>query len=63
MIGDSVFLGIYMVAKSLGVKEFQLEFDGFELGDLSQWHMSFDVVAHAFCACISSKVNIFCTGM
>ena len=33
--------------------------DGFELVDLNHWHMFFDVAAHAFCACISSKVNVF----
>ena len=39
------------------MKEFQLEFDGFQLGDPSHWCMSFDVVVHVFCACISSKVK------
>ena len=38
-----------MVTESIGMKEFQLAFDGFELVDPSHWHMSFDVVAYALC--------------
>ena len=35
--------------------------DGYELGDPRHWNVSFDVVAHAFCVCISSEVKIFCS--
>ena len=63
--GDDVkswneFLGIYIVAEGIGVKESQFAFDGFELVDPSHWYASFDVVACASYACISSKVKIFC---
>ena len=36
-------------------------FDIFELVDPSHWPVSFDVAAHAFHVCISSKVKIFCS--
>ena len=41
------------------MKESQFVFDGFELVDPSNWCMSFDVAAHALCACHSSKMKIF----
>ena len=43
------------------MKEFQILLDGYELVDPSHWCMSFYVVAHALCMCISSKVKIFCS--
>ena len=52
---------IYMGKRKHGMKKFQFAFDGFGVGDLIHWHVSFDVVAHAFCVCISSKVKIFCS--
>ena len=58
MIQDSNFWYIWG-SESIGMKEFQLVFDGFELADLNHWHMSFDVATHAFCACGSSKVKVF----
>ena len=33
----------------------------FEVGDPSHWCVSLDMVVCAFCACISSKVKIFCS--
>ena len=55
------FHGIYIVADGIGVKGFQFAFDGFDFVDPSHWCMSFDVVAHASCACVSSKLKIFCS--
>ena len=55
MMVDSEFL-VYVVAEGISVKESQFAFGRFELVDPSYWHMSFDVVACAFCVCISSKV-------
>ena len=49
---------VYMVTAGSGMKEFQF---AFELVDPSCWHVSFDVVVHAFYVCISSKVKIFCS--
>ena len=43
------------------MKELQFVPDGHEVLDPSHWHVSFDVVSHAFCVCISSKVKIFCS--
>ena len=54
-------LSVYIVAEGISVKESQFAFDGFELVDPSQWHMSFDVVAHASCTCVSSMVKNFCS--
>ena len=47
------------VAAGISMKESQFAFDGFEVVDPSHRGMSFDVVAHASCACVSSKVKIF----
>ena len=47
--------------ESIGMKEFKNMFDGYEMVDPNHWCMSFDVLAHAFFACISSKVKIFCS--
>ena len=60
MMVDSELL-VYVVAEGIGMKEFQCVFDGFKLVDPNYWHISFDVVACACCACISSKVKIFCS--
>ena len=60
MMVDSEFL-VYVVAEGIGVKESQIVFYGFQLVDPSYWHVSFDVMAFAFCVCISSKVKIFCS--
>ena len=51
---------VYTVAEDIGVKESKFAFDGFKLVDPSHWHTSFDV-ACATCACVSSKVKIFCS--
>ena len=59
MMVDHEFLGVYIVAEGIDMKESQFMFDGLELGDPSHWYMSFDVVAHASCASLSSKVKIF----
>ena len=37
MMVDSEFLGIYIVAEGIGMKESQFAFDGFELVDPSHW--------------------------
>ena len=58
MMVDSEFL-VYVLAGGIRVKEYQFVFDRFELVDQSYWHVSFDVMAHAFCVCISSKVKTF----
>ena len=50
---------VYIVAEGIGEKESQFAFNGCKLVDPSHWHVSFDVVAHASCVCISSKVKIF----
>ena len=60
-MANSEFLGIYIVAEGIGVKESQFAFDGFELFDPNYWHVSSVVMAHASCACISSKVKIICS--
>ena len=52
---------VYIVAEGIGMKESQFAFDGFELVDPSHLHVSFGVVACAFCVCISSKVKILCS--
>ena len=57
MIENSRISWYKWVTESICVKEFKFVFDGYELINPSHWHLSFDVVAHAFCACISSKVK------
>ena len=61
MISSFIVYQYIWGSESIGVKGFQPVHAGFKLVDLSHWHLSFDVAAHAFCACGASKVKVFCS--